>query len=175
MTSFPYKDVIIKDVAGIVRHYRVSTDPRGIACDGGPAGFNRSFRASKDTLGNLPVGTKSMSRDEEGGDLPNEIDATFALRCMKEIVDRVTDVDQRRQLSEGMVQLMDSMTPENDNTGEDAGTEYPVRPGYVPAASGKTVGKLQMDAALKARRTLAAQDSAFKMFPDLAKIRLGGR
>jgi hypothetical protein len=61
----PYKRVHIKDVSGAVHTVNWSTDPRGLAQDGGSPGFNRGFRPSRDrSVGHLPVSTRGMSRDQ---------------------------------------------------------------------------------------------------------------
>jgi hypothetical protein len=76
------------------------------------------------------------------------------------------------------VQQSRGQSERSDESAIDNGTEFPVRPGFVPAASGKTVGKLGMnnrprgaqDSALASRRRLSARDSVEAAYPDLKKI-----
>jgi hypothetical protein len=126
-----YTNFTVRDVAGHVHPIRLSTDPRyPVAMDGGPAGFLR----------------RRSARDQEPGELPEQIDAEFALQCMREIADRVADPNERKTLSQGMAELIDGLTTESHNNGENPGAEYPARPGYVPAASGQTAPKFNVNA-----------------------------
>ena len=137
-----YTNFTIQDCRGVVHPIRLSTDTRGVAMDGGPPGFMRRPRPA---------------RDQHEGALPEQIDADFALQCMREIADRVADPNERKTLSQGMAELIDGLTTESHNNGENPGAEYPARPGYVPAASGRTAPKFDANA----RR--AGMDSALAM------------
>ena len=129
-----YTNFTVCDVAGHVHPIRLSSDPRyPVAMDGRPAGFIR----------------RHPTRDQQEGALPEQIDANFALQCMREIADRVADPNERKTLSQGMAELMDGLTTERHNNEEDAG--------YVPAASGRTAPKFDVNA----RR--AGMDSALAM------------
>jgi hypothetical protein len=151
----------IRDVGGVLHSVNLSTDTRyPVAMDGGPAGFNR----------------RRPARDQ--ADLPEQIDAEFALKVMREIVDRVPDPDQRKRLSQGMAEVMDSMTPEmeNNETTYGNGDDYEPRPGFTPSPNvGKASPNLSkrpsMDSAIaKSRRSLSARESVERAYPDLRKI-----
>jgi hypothetical protein len=135
----------IRDCAGVVHPIRLSTDSRyPVAMDGGSAGFmSRRPQPARD-------------QEQGGGELPEQLDSDFALQCMREIVDRVADPEQRKQLSRGMAELMDSMTCETDN-GQNT---YQPRPGFVPNAGGKTSPELDMN---RRPRGGGAQDAALAM------------
>jgi hypothetical protein len=127
-----YTNFTIKDCGGDVHEISVPRVDRGLpAMDALPSSLSR----------------RRPTRDQEEGALPEQLDSVFAVRCVKEIADRVTDPTERKKLSEGMAQIMDGLTTEGENNGN-AG-EYPVREGYMPSASGRTVpGRLSRDAAL---------------------------
>jgi hypothetical protein len=127
-----YTNFTIKDCSGNVHEISVPRVDRGLpAMDELPPSLSR----------------RRPARDQQQAELPEQLDSVFALRCVKEIADRVTDPTERKKLSEGMAQIMDGLTTEGENN-DDAG-EYPVREGYIASTRGRTVqGKLSRDAAL---------------------------
>jgi hypothetical protein len=139
----------VTDVAGTKHSINLSTDTRyPVAMDGGPRGFLKRPRPA---------------RDQEPGELPESIDAATAAEMISQILARCDDPDS-------VLQQVQQGSERSDESGMDAGTEFPVRQGFVPSASGKTAPKLQMDAAQKARRDQAAADSAFEAYPHLRNI-----
>jgi hypothetical protein len=157
--------VTVVDAGGERHTLNLSSDPRGIAMDGGASGFNLGFRQpSKDTVGRLPTSTRRPARDDDPG-VPQQSPRDAAAVMINEILDSCEDPDG--VLAD--VQQARGQSERSDESGMDAGTEYPQRPGYVPSVSGKTAPKLQMDSAL----AMDKRDPMLAGF--LGRIRLGGR
>jgi hypothetical protein len=141
------------------------------AFDEAPPGFSRN-------------GKRPPARDQEPDpDISGQqqLDPTQAAAAIVQILQNVSDPGSvmatvQRELDGGGVG--------NGNGGSDAETEFKVRPGYIPAASGRTApGALQKDKSAGLTRTpKSGFDSGLSMdkadptlFAHISRIRLAGR
>jgi hypothetical protein len=149
MTAFT-----IIDAGGIARTVNLSNDTRfPLAMDALPRNMSR----------------RRPARDEEQGEMPESIDAATAVTMIGQILARCDDPDR-------VLEQVQQGSERSDESAIDAGTEFPVRPGYVPAASGKTRPKLDMNArraSMDAALAMDKQDPRLASYLD--RIRLGGR
>jgi hypothetical protein len=196
-----YKNFFVRDVAGHVHPIRLSTDTRGVAQDGGNAGFMRRRPGARDqgALGVLgravggaalgsgfgggggksqdPINSERDNRGPEGGgdqDLPDQLDPEMAVVCIHEILKRVgSNADE-------VLEMVQQQRSSGGAGGGDASVPPPV-PGqtdHPPPFRGQPrvggTGAAQ-DSPLAARRQMTAQNNFFSRYPQLKNIRLAGR
>ena len=149
-----YKELVIKDVGGVVHCLNVSTDPRlPPAMDAMPP--NMSHRPARDQ------------------DLPDQIDAKMALQVMREVCGRLSDPNERKLFAQGMPEVLDSVTPSEHYGNGDRVRGYDKQELLrgMPKPDDRMDDRLAADAAPD--DFFAARDDFFRRFPDARRIGTG--